>query len=209
MAYRLQPKRPKPVEVQVPAQKTSEVPAIKVLFKNSSKTLVQKPKEKSEKKKQKLFYFIAEDVVKHPVQLLDFVRWIAVPREIRSPKTQGEYSKISNINPDTLSKYKNIARFWDEVARYRTSLFRKWTSDVYYGLVKRAKGGNAREVELFAKLFESFSEKIRVQDEPPRRELDEKEKKQIADALTNIGLASIIKMNKFEEDEEDEPEING
>ena len=206
MAYRLQPKRIEPSEAQAPAQK---IVAVKVRPKKSYKKHVQKKEEKSEKKKQKLFYFIAEDVVKYPVQLLDFVRWIAVPREIRSPKTQGEYSKISNINPDTLSKYKNIARFWDEVARYRTSLFRKWTSDVYYGLVKRAKGGNAREVELFAKLFESFSEKIRVQDEPPRRELDEKEKKQIADALTNIGLASIIKMNKFEEDEEDEPEING
>jgi len=198
MAYRLQPKRIEPSEAQAPAQK---IVAVKVRPKKSYKKHVQKKEEKSEKKKQKLFHFIGEDAVKYPVQLLDFIRWIAIPREVRTPKTQGEYAKVSNVNPDTLSKYKNIIGFWDEVARYRSTAFRKWTSDVYYGLVKRAKGGTAREVELFAKLFENFSEKVRVQDELPAEILDPKEVEQIAKALENIGLKNIIKMNAFEEGE--------
>lgn len=211
MAYRLQPKRRTIQETQAPPTPKKDEGLPVVAPQRPVRKQVQKDKEKSEKIKKKIFFFIAENAVKYPIQLLDFVRWIAIPREVRSPKTQGEYAKISNVNPDTLSKYKHIVGFWDEVARYRNTFFRKWTSDVYYGLVKRARGGNAREVELFAKLFEGYAEKLKVQDEPPTETLDPKDVEQIRHALTNIGLKNIIRMNKFEENElnePDEPEIN-
>ena len=75
-------------------------------------------------------------------------------------------------------------------------------SSVYYGLIKRAKTGDPKAVELAASLFEGYKKNIAVEDLTPERIITDKEKAQIEHALKNIGLATIIKNNEVVEDEE-------
>jgi len=153
------------------------------------------------KKRANYFKALDASAVQNPLILLDFIRWSTVPRSIRNPQNQKEFATKCGVDTWTLSQWRHLPHFWDEVAHCRDTQFRKYTSDVYYGLVKRAKLGSAREVELFAKLFEGFSEKLRVQEEQPSDEMSEKDVREVAAALTNIGLREVIRMNKWDDEE--------
>lgn len=44
-----------------------------------------------------------------------FAEWLVYPRSIREPKTQGEFAKLNEVSPNTLSSYKKKAEFWKKV----------------------------------------------------------------------------------------------
>lgn len=147
--------------------------------------------------KPKMFRFIDVSRIRDPLKLLDFIEWLALPPQEREPKNQKELAEKIQIDENTLSNWKKTLRFWDEVAIRRNQNFRKYTSSIYFSLAKKAREtGDPRAVELFAKMFEGFTDKIKVEDEPPETEFTPEEKAQIAHALKNVGLASIIKMNQ-------------
>lgn len=44
-----------------------------------------------------------------------FSIWIAYPKSIRYPKTQGAFALKNEVSPDTLSDYKKKPEFWEKV----------------------------------------------------------------------------------------------
>jgi len=149
--------------------------------------------EYSEKSKVLSFKFIDHGKVREKLKFLDFIDWIALPSAMRRPKTHQEFAKLFGLSKDTLTDWKNLTGFWDEVKARRDILFRKYSSEILYGLVKVAKTGNPRAVELFARLFEGYGDKVQVKAEPPLREFTIEEKEKMRRAFTNAGFAALIK----------------
>lgn len=148
-----------------------------------------------------LFKFIDTKLVRDPIKLFSFIKWLAVPAQEREIKTQGELAKIMGINEGTLGDWKQLTGFWDEVAIHRTQYFRKFTSTVYFGLKERAKKGDPKAVELYASLFEGYKQKIGYTNETPE-DVTTKEVDLINEALKKIGLASLNEFNNaFEKNE--------
>jgi hypothetical protein len=114
-----------------------------------------------QKKTLVAFRYVWAVTVKEKAFLLDFIGWMALPRDERKPTTMAQFAKQCGLHRDTLSDWKNLPGFWDEVSMYRSSYFRKYSSDVFYGLVKAAKTGNPKAIELFAKIFEGYGDKER------------------------------------------------
>lgn len=162
--------------------------------------MAKKPDYSDFETKTKLFRFIDISRVRNPLGLLDFIHWNVVPSSVRGtvgfPVSQKDFAEKYSISPDTLTDWKRLPFFWDEVAIHRNQEFRRYTSDVYYGITKRAiETGDPRAAELFAKLFEGYSEKVRIEDETPPKEMSPEEIEKVRHALYNIGLKNIIKAN--------------
>jgi len=153
----------------------------------------KKHSEYSEKSRVLSFKFIDHSKVREKLKFLDFIDWIALPNAIRKPKTHQEFAELFGLSKDTLTDWKNLTGFWDEVKARRDILFRKYSSEILYGLVKVAKTGNPRAVELFVKLFEGYNDKVQFKEEPPLREFTIEEKEKMRRAFINAGLASLIK----------------
>ncbi|MEK7106958.1 MAG: hypothetical protein AAB899_02125, partial [Patescibacteria group bacterium] len=173
MAYRLQPKYPRTLVhtktlLAMPILPETKSPPIpkhglgketpKILH-ICARCLATEYGEKGEEN-EKLFRFIDAPHVPAKLLLLEFVRWFTSPRSLRRtrglPETQREWAVAMGVHQNTLTRWKQLPHFWDEVSFHRKDEFRRYTSDVYYALVKKAlKEGGAREVELFHKLFES------------------------------------------------------
>jgi hypothetical protein len=146
--------------------------------------------------KNKSFKFIQADSIRDPLKLLSFIEWLSIPPQERNLKTQQELAIKIGVSVDTLTDWKKLLGFWDEVAIYRSQYFRKYTSGVNYALAQKAKTGNPKAVELFMSLFEGYKQKIGVEKYETTREITDEEKDKIDKALKNIGLASIIENGK-------------
>ena len=98
--------------------------------------------------------------IRHKLEYRDFVVWIATPKSLREPATQGELAKQFGIGEDTLSDWKNRLDFWDEVVKERNRWTREKTSDVIHALYKRAsESGGAQEVRLWMEIVEGLNSK--------------------------------------------------
>lgn len=53
-----------------------------------------------------------------------FSEWMAYPKSNREPKTQGEFARMHEVSPDTLSSYKQKVDFWKKVQDNKETL--KW-----------------------------------------------------------------------------------
>ncbi len=155
--------------------------------------------EKSEKTSEIQFRYIDASRVHDQVKLFNFVEWNALPPQNRSLKTQGDFAHTFGLHIDTLTDWKKIAGFWDEVKSKRDHIFRKYTTKIDYGLAQRAMKGNAREVELWHKLYEGYDEKVSVSNTLPTDAITKEDQDRINFALENIGLASILKSNSKSE----------
>ena len=51
-----------------------------------------------------------------------FSKWLAYPKSFRKPKTQGQFAKIHEISPDSLSDYKKKNELWEKVEEYKNKL---------------------------------------------------------------------------------------
>ena len=84
--------------------------------------------------------------------------WMALPRKMRDPKTQGELAQKLQVHPDSISDWKKRDGFWAKVVTYRDIWVREEISDVVQGLFKKAKYGAAAEVKLFLQFVGLFTE---------------------------------------------------
>lgn len=171
--------------------------------KHIKKIMPKKKPPKSEKENTSMFKCIEADRIKDKLKLRQFIDWYALPKDERRPKTHLQFCDVFGVSKDTLTDWKKLPKFYDELKLVRDVIFRKYSSDVFYGgLVRSAKMGNPKAAEIFAKMFEGFSEKLRVEDETPQKTFTQEEKDQIAHALKNIGLAEILKINSPDDNEE-------
>jgi len=98
--------------------------------------------------------------LRYQAEYNEFIAWIALPEEFRSPKTQGELAKKFGVCQDTLSDWKKIASFWDQVKAERQRWGKERTPNVILGLYKKAvKEGNAAEAKLWLQYIEGWTEK--------------------------------------------------
>jgi hypothetical protein len=201
----LRKKKLEAVQVKKPSQTivtppvfTPQTPRTATL--ESKPTPTSKKTDIADKKPKNIFKHLDVTGIEQPDKLLVFIRWYALPRQLRKPETQEKLSEKIGIHKDTFANWKRRAGFWDEVGIYTNLYFRSNAPDVFYALVQHAKKtGDPRAVKLFAQLFEGWSEKIRTEDETPESPLDEELKKQITHAIHNIGL-SVIK-EKYEDED--------
>jgi hypothetical protein len=120
--------------------------------------------------------------LKHQMEFLDFIEWIATPSTIRSPKTQQELAKKFGVGQDTISEWKNRPRFWASVYERRRQFGRERMPDVIMALYNRImRTGNAPEVKLWLQYFENWSERI-ITTTPTKRPYQD---------LTNAELFSL------------------
>lgn len=111
--------------------------------------------------------------LKHQMEYLDFITWIATPNALRIPKTQQELSKKFGVGQDTLSEWKGRHDFWLRIAEKRKQWGQERTPDVIMALYNRIiRTGSAPEVKLWLQYFENWSEKI-ISIESPFREYDD------------------------------------
>ncbi len=201
----LRKKKLEDVQVSKPPLKTVTPPVFtpqmpRTTSPNTKPTLSPKKTDIADKKPKKLFRHLDDIGIEQPDKLLVFIRWYALPRQLRKPETQEKLSEKIGIHKDTFANWKRRTGFWDEVGVYTNLYFRSHAPDVFYALVQHAKKtGDPRAVKLFAQLFEGWSEKIRTEDETPESPLDDELKKQITHAIHNIGL-SVIKDKYKDED---------
>ncbi len=118
----------------------------------------------------------------------DFVKWYATPEPLRIPATQGELAGELLVNPHTLSGWKNLPNFKDDVDRE----LKNWSSDknstialaLYQSciLFKRAA-----EIKLW---FELFGNMKKPEDELQNagEVLSEEEQQEILDVFKNFGF---------------------
>jgi len=102
------------------------------------------------------FQYVDYGRVQHKDLFLDFIEWHVQPREMRTPKTQGEYALMNGLSMDTLTDWKKRDGFETEVQYRRIQFFREYTTDICYALVQKALTGNTAAVRLFLRLFEGF-----------------------------------------------------
>lgn len=198
-----QPKRKPPQSILMAVSKSSEKETVseKSATSINRKPVKTRPKPirtKSDFKGFLPFKHIDPNRVKNPDILMLFVRWHATLSHNRNPSTQKEFAVKYKISEDSLSDWKRLNGFWDEVKEIRPQQLRKLTIKIDYGLAKSAMAGNPKAVELWHKLYEGYNEKIRIQEDLPT-EISEEDRKAVEHALKNIGLASIIEFNDDQE----------
>jgi hypothetical protein len=155
-----------------------------------------KQSETSEKQEVNLFKFIDASRIVEKDKLLSFIKWFGIPKEVKTLKTQSEFATAFGLSIDTLTNWKKLTGFYNEVEIYHLNEMKRFMSDIGMAIVKSAKKGNPRSAELFLKYYMNWNEKIRVEDETPERIITNEEKAKIDHALKNIGLATIIKNNR-------------
>lgn len=98
--------------------------------------------------------------VKDPLKLQYFVEWSAMPRKTKCPKTQGAFSKKIGVSQDTLSDWKRLEGFWEDVAVYRKKFFEKHLSEIYYGLINKMKMWYQRDAEIYGQFLREFGDEF-------------------------------------------------
>lgn len=119
-----------------------------------------------------------------------FIDWCAISIDDKKPKTQREFAELIGVNADTLSDWKKRRGFFDEVDERRDQWFRKYVTDMDYAMVKAGLGGNPKAAELFYKRYGYLVEKSVIEHVG---DYDEKMDAVTRTALTNIGLAGVLK----------------
>lgn len=122
--------------------------------------------------------------IRHNFEYQEFILWVALPKELRVPKTQAELSKHFGVGQDTLSEWKKQTGFWEKVSQQRKEWGKEKTSDIIYALYKRVlETGGAPEVKLWFQITEEWSERL----------ITVSEKQDPLKNLTDAELALLIK----------------
>jgi len=170
---------------------------VKTKAKSRSKPSRKKTKEKTPKTPIKTiseapssFQFLNYKGLRDYGKIRAFIEWCALSKDDRKPEKQVEFAKLIGVNVDTLSDWKKRTGFFDEVDAIRDQRFRKYITDLDYAMVQAGLRGNPKAAELFYKRYGYLVERSIVEHQP---DYDERESEITKRALTNIGLAGLLK----------------
>ena len=96
-----------------------------------------------------------------------FAEWLAVPKNMREPKTQKELASVLDVEPETMSRWKNDQGFQDLVFEKARGRLEAELPDFMQVIVDKAKAGNFQFVKLALELTNKHSDKITVKPEVP------------------------------------------
>lgn len=154
-------------------------------------------RENSDFQKNISLKFINPTSVEDKDIFLYFVEWVALPRNERKPQSQKEFAELYGIHYNTLSVWKGLSGFWDEVKIRRNVQMRKYTTRIIYnGIVKPALEGDVRATELFLRMFEGYKENVKIENTITQQtELSEERLSFIKNAMDEIRINAVAKAN--------------
>lgn len=91
-----------------------------------------------------------------------FKLWLATPSALRIPQTQGEFADKFGIHPGTLSDWKDVPGFMDDVVKTAKRLAREFTPDVIHALRRSATSvgpGTSPDRKLWVQYIEEWIER--------------------------------------------------
>ena len=116
----------------------------------------------------------------------EFVRWSALPEQIREPKTQVALQEQLHISHQTIARWKQDPNFDEDVRRVLKEWGKGKTPTVIGGLYKRAVSkGDPEAVKLWLGLFEKG---LADNASPVNIEISDAERVLIVNAFINFGL---------------------
>lgn len=77
--------------------------------------------DKTSTKKQKCKW-VRYKYPSRPEVFEEFSKWMCFPKSAREPKTQGQFAKLHEISPNSLSAYKKKNEFWKLVKENKEKL---------------------------------------------------------------------------------------
>ena len=96
-----------------------------------------------------------------------FAEWLALPKEIREPRTQKEVAVLLKVKPETLSRWKKEPEFQSLAYEKARGQLEAVLPDILQVIVDKAMEGNIHFVKLILELTNKHSEKITVKQEVP------------------------------------------
>lgn len=162
---------------------------------------IKKDPDTKETKKRHTPEGIVKDAEYHA-----FVEWIGKPSWEREPKSQKDLAILLRVEEATLSDWKRRKGFWDLVEKKQKKLFAEKNGDVLGALYRNilSKGGG-KDVLVWLQYVMSFNPKVRIDDTTPlSRKITKEEQLEVAKALKNVGLASVIKNSEVVEETDDD-----
>jgi hypothetical protein len=80
---------------------------------------------------------------------LRFMAWLAVPKAERTPKLQRDLAKEIGVDESTLSDWKKLEGFRDEINKLARELLKNDVPEVYGTIRKFAKQGSVPHLNMF------------------------------------------------------------
>lgn len=155
-----------------------------------SKNKDKKKNDCSDNSEKVEFQFIDTTGLKEIMVLRKFVNWFSVIKDARRPRLHGEFAKENGVSIDTLTDWKKLKGFFDEVKLAGLVSNRNFSPEVIGGILRAAKKGNPASQKLWLQYFEGFTDKVEFEDKTPNK-LTPEERKELAKALINGGLATV------------------
>lgn len=88
-----------------------------------------------------------------------FARWIATPTFMRDPDTQGKFCVSHNIDPSTITRWKNDPNFWEDVRRFEDEWVRGYGADIKASIVAGAIKGNTEDKKIYMTHYQGYTTK--------------------------------------------------
>ena len=133
--------------------------------------------------------------VRKQAEFWEFVDWMTLPTDLRVPKTQEKLAQELGVDSATLSDWKKVDGFWNEVRKRRKNWIQEKMSNVLLGVYSKALKGDTLAAKLLMEYADEFIEKKEFRHYV--EDLNEQEKKLIDRALKLGGL-----------DDDNEPDKN-
>ena len=95
--------------------------------------------------------------------------WLAMSKEERMPRTQRELAKLLNVNEMTISRWKKLPGFQEEVTAIARSFLVVDLPEIYAALRKEAKAGSLPHIKVVLDLTGEFQVSALNHSESSRR----------------------------------------
>lgn len=145
---------------------------------------------------------------KKDAEYLLFIEWCGTPLYERTPKTQKDLATQLGVTEATLSDWKKRKGFYDKVAKHTRQWGRFRTSDLIgalYTQIASSRKPAGRDLMVWLQYVEKFNPKLLLEDETPLdRKYDPEQRKAMAQALLNAGLANQKQAEAFAVDDTNE-----
>lgn len=121
-------------------------------------------------------------MVRKLTEFQEFIEWVSLPSGLREPTTQKELAKKFGVDNATLSDWKKVEGFWDEVKKKRQLWVQDKVSNVLYGVYNKALTGDVNAAKLLMGYANEFTETTEIKHKI-ERDLTPEEKEQLNKAL--------------------------
>lgn len=83
---------------------------------------------------------------------LRFIEWLATPKRDRAPKTQQLFAREIGVNQDTLTDWKKMTGFRDDVFNATHQYLKSEMPEIMGALARKAKAGDVPAIKLATQL---------------------------------------------------------